>query len=90
MSTESNEGKAEKAFKIFGQRVDQFLKELDEAGHKITQEFDEKFAELKKSAEDFKKEAQNKERWKEVESRLKKASEEFEQALKAAFKKKND
>jgi hypothetical protein len=88
MSTESNGGKAEKAFKGFGQKVDQFMKELNEAGEKVSKEFEDKFADLKQSAEKLKKEASNKERWKEVEASLKKASQELENAFKAAFKKK--
>ena len=46
-----------------------------------------KYDELKGSAERFKKEAQNKERWREVEEGLKKAGEELEKTVKAAFKK---
>ena len=38
----------------------------------------------------MKKEAQNKERWKEVEDGLTKAGEEMERAFKAAFKKRNE
>ena len=46
-----------------------------------------KYEELKVSAARFKKEAENKERWKEVEDGLKRAGEELEKTVKAAFKK---
>ena len=35
----TNEGKAEKAFKNFGKKVDDFLAELDGAGEKFQKEF---------------------------------------------------
>ncbi|MDH4059115.1 MAG: hypothetical protein OEU76_10130 [Cyclobacteriaceae bacterium] len=89
MSKESTDGKAEKLFQNFGKKVDAFLEELNEAGGKLNTEFDERFQELKKSAEQLKKEAKNKDRWKEVEDSLKKAGEELERAFKAAFKKKS-
>ena len=81
------EGKNEKAFKTFGQKVDEFLLELNEAGEKLRKEFEEKFEELKESADKLKKEAESKERWREVESSLKKAGDELSSAFKAAFKK---
>ena len=84
-----DEGKNEKAFKTFGQRVDQFIAELDEAGEKMQKEFQQRYEELKASAEKMKKEAENKERWKEVEASLKKAGEELKNAFNAAFKKKD-
>ncbi|QOI97463.1 MAG: hypothetical protein HRU69_08155 [Flammeovirgaceae bacterium] len=88
MANEGKEGSAEKAFKNFGKKVDQFMAELNVAGEKLNKEFEQKFEELKLSAEKLKKEAQDKERWKEVEASLKKAGQELENALKAAFKKK--
>jgi phosphoglycerate-specific signal transduction histidine kinase len=84
------EGKAEKGFKNFGKKVDDFMLELNEAGEKLQKEFQQKYEELKVSAEKLKKEAENKERWKEVESSLKKAGDELANAFKAAFKKKSD
>jgi hypothetical protein len=81
------EGQNEKAFKSFGKKVDQFMVELNEAGDKMQKEFQEKFEELKQSAERIKKEAENKDRWKEVEASLRKAGEEMSNAFKAAFKK---
>ena len=87
---ETNEqGKAEKTFKSFGKKVDQFMVELNEAGEKLQKEFHEKFEELKVSANKLRKEAENKERWKEVEDNLKKAGDELGRAFKAAFKKNN-
>ena len=82
-----DEGKNEKSFKTFGKKVDEFLEELNEAGGKLQQEFEEKFEELKITAEKLKKEAESKERWKEVEMNLKKAADELSSAFKAAFKK---
>jgi hypothetical protein len=42
------------------------------------------------AGERLKSEAENKERWKEVEASLKKAGEEFEKAMKAAFSKRTN
>ena len=84
----NEEGKAEKAFKGFGKKVDGFMEELGDAGGKLQKEFQLKFDELKASAEKLKKEAENKERWKEVEDSLKKAGDELSNAFKAAFTKK--
>lgn len=81
------EGKAEKNFKNFGQKVDEFMVELNEAGERLQKEFNEKYEELKVSAEKLRKEAENKERWKEVEGNLKKAGEELKNAFNNAFKK---
>jgi hypothetical protein len=85
----NEEGKAEKTFKGFGKKVDQFMVELNEASEKLQKDFQEKFAELKVSAEKIKREAENRERWKEVEDSLKKAGDELGNAFKAAFKKNN-
>jgi len=82
------EGDAEKAFKNFGKKVDGFLSELGEAGERLQKEFQLKYEELKVSAEKLKKEAENKERWREVEDSLRKAGDEFANAFKTAFKKK--
>lgn len=79
------QGKAEDAFGNFGKRVDEFIEEVNEAGEKLQKEFQEKFEELKESAEKLKKEAGNSERWKEVETSLRKAGEEFANAFKSAF-----
>ena len=88
MENKEESGKAEKMFKNFGKKVDQFLEELDEAGGRLNKEFESRYEELKDSAEKLKDEATNKERWKEVEESLKKAGEELNRAMKAAFKKK--
>ena len=81
---ENQGGKGEKFFREFGKKMDQFLVELREAGDRAQVDFQKKFEELKKAAENLKKE----ERWKEVEASLKKAGEELENAFKAAFRKK--
>jgi len=88
MTTE--EGKAEKAFKNFGKKVDEFMVELNDAGDRLHKEFKEKLDDLKVSAEKLKKEAENKERWREVEDSLKKASDELGKAFKAAFRKRDE
>ena len=80
------EGKNEKSFKNFGKKVDEFLSELHEAGERLQKEFEQKFEELKVTADKLKKEAENRERWKEVETNLKKAADEFSNAFKAAFR----
>jgi hypothetical protein len=84
---EKESGKAEAAFKSFGKKVDDFVVELNEAAQRLEKEFNEKYDELKVAAEKMKKEAENKERWKEVEGNLKKAGEELRNAFNAAFKK---
>ena len=86
----TNEGRAERAFKNFGKKVDEFLADLDETGEKFQKDFNEKYEELKVSAEKLKKESENKERWKEVEESLKRAGEELNKAFKAAFKKREE
>lgn len=83
----NQQGRGEKFFKEFGKKMDQFMIELKEAGDRAQVDFQKKFEELKKTGESLKKEASNKERWKEVETSLKKAGEELESAFKAAFKK---
>lgn len=83
----NDQGKAEKTFKNFGKKVDEFMAELSDAGEKLQKEFNMKYEELKVSAEKLKNESENKERWKEVEESLKKAGDELSKAFKAAFKK---
>lgn len=90
MENTDEQGKAEKAFKNFGKRIDDFVVELKEAGGRMEKEFKDRFEELKDSAENLKDKAKNKERWKEVEDSLKKASDELGNAFKAAFKKKEN
>lgn len=88
MAKQTDQKNAEKLFQNFGKKVDKFLEELDEASSKLNKEFEGKFKDLREAAEKLKASAENKERWKEVESSLKKAGKEFENAFKAAFKKK--
>lgn len=85
---EPNEGKAEKFFKEFGKKMDQFASELKDTGSKAEVDLQKKFEEVKAAAQKLKTEANKKERWQEVEASLKKAGEELENAFKAAFKKK--
>ena len=84
---EKQEGKAEKFLKDFGKKLDQFVAEVRDAGNRAETDAQKKYEELKDAASRFKREAQNKERWKEVEDGLKKAGDEMERAVKAAFKK---
>jgi hypothetical protein len=81
------EGTAERFFKDFGKKLDQFLGEAKDAGTRVEADLKNKYEELKVQAEKFKNDAENKERWKEVEASLKKAGEELERAVKTAFKK---
>lgn len=90
MENKEDTGKAEKLFKNFGKKVDAFMAELNEAGGRLNKEFEGRFEELKDSAQKLKNEAQNKERWKEVEDSLKKVGEELNRAMKAAFKKREE
>ncbi len=87
---ETNDGKAEKFFKDFGKKVDQFILEAKDAGSRLEVDLQKKYDELKVTAEKLKSEAENKERWKEVEASLKKAGDELSNAFKAAFKKKEE
>ena len=85
---ETNEGKAEKFFKEFGKKMDRFASELKDAGKNAEVDLQKKYDEVKAAAQKLKAEAGKKERWEEVETSLKKAGEELENAFKAAFKKK--
>ena len=84
---EKEDGKAEKNFQNFGKQVDGFVNEFQEAAEKLEVEFRQKFEELKVAADRVKKEAENKERWKEVEDNLRKAADEVASAFRAAFRK---
>lgn len=83
----NQKGNTDKNYKNLGQKIDDFVVELNEAGERLQKEFNAKYEELKVSAEKLKKEAENKERWKEVEGSLKKAGEELKTAFNNAFKK---
>jgi len=85
-----DQGKAEKFFKEFGKRLDQFIVEAKDAGTRAEAEMNIKFEELKEAAEKIKNDAGNKERWKEVEEGLKRAANELEKTFKTAFKKKEN
>ena len=86
----NQEGKAEAFFKDFGKKLDQFIVEAKDASTRAEADLRKKYEELKVSAEKLKNDADNKDRWKEVEASLKKAGEELEKAVKAAFKKKEE
>ena len=84
----NQEGNAEKFFKDFGKRLDQFLDELKDAGNRMETDFKKKYDELKTAAEKISRDAENKKRWEEVETALKKAGKEMENALRTVFNKK--
>ena len=84
----NQEGKAESFLKDFGKKLDQFLVEVKDASTRVEADLQKKFEELKVAGEKIKNEAENKERWKDVESSLKKAGDELNNAIKSAFKKK--
>jgi hypothetical protein len=63
------------------------LVEAKDASTRVEADLKKKFEELQVAADKFKNDAENKERWKEVEASLKKAGEELNNAVKAAFKK---
>jgi len=84
-----NSGKVEKLLSDFGKKIDAFAVEAQEASSRVEADLRKKYAELKSTAEKLKKEAKDKDRWKEVEAALKKAGEELEKAAKAAFTKRS-
>ncbi len=86
----NQEGKSEKFFKEFGRRLDLFIVEVKEAGTRVEADLQKKYEELKTAGERLKKEAENKERWKEVEDGLRRAGDELEKTFKAAFKKREE
>lgn len=86
---EEQQGTAERLFKNFGKKVDNFMVELDEAGERLQKEFQEKYEDLKQTAEKIKEETANKDRWREVEDSLKKAGEELARAFRTAFSKRD-
>jgi len=83
---DNKEGNAERMFKNFGKKADEFVEELQEASERLQKEFQEKYEELKDSAEKIRREAKDSDRWKEVENSLKKAGQELGKAFKNAFK----
>jgi phosphoglycerate-specific signal transduction histidine kinase len=83
----NEEGSAEKFFKEFGKKFDQFIVEAKDASVRVEADLKKKYEELKVAADKLKNDVENKERWKEVEASLKKAGEELNNAVKSAFKK---
>ena len=82
----NQEGNAEKFFKDFGKKLDQFMVELKDAGNRMEADLKGKYEDLKTAGERLKNDAENKKRWQEVEISLKKAGKDLENALKAAFR----
>ncbi len=83
----NQEGKAETFFKDFGKKIDQFMGEAKDASARVEKDLQKKYEELKASAEKLRNDSKNKEKWQEVEASLKRAGEELEKAVKAAFRK---
>lgn len=88
------EGKAEKTFKRLGKKLDEMISDLQGLKEKARGNFSEQFDELHRNKETLEKEfshfrENNKDRWDEVESRIEKAGHELKEALKAAFKSKD-
>ena len=84
----SEQGNAEKFFKDFGKKLDQFMVELKDAGNRMETDLRSKYEELKTAAHKL-NDPENKNRWQEVETSLKKAGKELEDALRNVFKKKD-
>ena len=86
------EGKAEKAFKNIGKKIDELLSDLKEAGSHAEDEYADRIEELKRTGEKLKDEFSNfkdkhQDRIDEVEANLKKAGEDLKNAFNATFKK---
>jgi hypothetical protein len=91
MAMETNQdGKSEKFLRDLGKRIDQFMVELKDATNRVEADAQKKYDELKETAARLKKEAVNKERWKEVEDSMTRAGDELEKAFRSAFKKRED
>ncbi len=84
----SQSGNAEKFFKDFGKKLDQFMVELKDAGNRMEADLRGKYEELKTAADKL-NDPENKKRWQDVETSLKKAGKELEDALRNVFKKKD-
>ena len=76
MEESNQEGSAEKFLRDFGKKFDQFLVEAKDASTRVEADLKKKFEELQVAADKFKNDAENKERWKEVEPSLKKELDE--------------
>ena len=85
----NNQGNAEKFFKGFGKKLDQFLVELKDASNRLEIDCRKKYEELKDAAERVSKEVKDKQKWKDIEADLKRAGKEMEEAFRSAFKKPN-
>lgn len=84
----NQEGNAEKFFKDFGKKLDQFMVELKDAGNRVELDLKKKFEELKIASEKLSQDEENKKRWEELQNGLKRAGKELEDTLKTVFKKK--
>ena len=85
------EGKAEKAFKSIGKKIDELLSDLQDAGKNAEDEYADRIEELKRSGEKLKEEFYNfkekhQDRIDEVENNLKKTAGDLKKAFDSAFK----
>ncbi|MTI20200.1 hypothetical protein E1176_04135 [Fulvivirga sp. RKSG066] len=88
------EGQAERMFKQFGKKIDQLLKDLDQATDKAKEDYADRFEELKRNKESLKKEfgefrEKNKGRWDELDKGFEKAGREIKDAFSKAFSSKD-
>jgi hypothetical protein len=84
----NQEGNAEKFFKDFGKKLDQFMVELKDAGNRVEVDLKKKYEELKVASGKLSQDEENKKRWQELQNGLKRAGKELEDTLKTVFKKK--
>lgn len=84
------EGTAENMFKRLGKKIDELLKDVEEAGDKAKDKYADRFEELKRNKESLEKEFSdfknnNKGRWEELENGLERAGSELKKAFGKAF-----
>jgi len=89
-----HQGQVEKILKEMGQKIDQLIAETKDASGEIRDDLEEKIKEFKSKKwkmeeeyNDFK--SKNEGKWEEIKTHLSGAALELENAVKAAFKKKN-
>ena len=86
-------GKAEKAFKEMGARIDELIEDLKKVKGQAKDEFGDRIEELKKNRDtiegEFRKVRED-DRWKEVQTNLENAGKEIRKAFEAAFSKRKE
>ena len=86
--------KAEDLFKDLGKKIDLMIADLGELKEQTKEKYGDRFDEMKRNADTFKKEMKNftesrKDRWGEIEESLEKAGKEIKNAFHAAFSNSN-